>query len=260
MQVVKSYNPALVTNRTVRSSSTFQFSWTANVDGITTFPVAQLLAHRPHVPVYAVSFELKVVEAVSNTALPLSDPGAVCFPNLVGWEVSSCTVTNVGTVSNPNVYIIFIKVQVDQWKTLNEQAVSSILVVLSFCAFGMTWRNIMQVGTEDRPRSISDLLTMPLGIGGLVGAVRAIFPAESPMQLCTDEAFYCVPDPLILLLVWCAFVAILMMSASAVHYHAQLLAWAHSSKWAHPSHRELPTSSIKEDGHIALRTFETGSE
>lgn len=66
---------------------------------------------------------------------------------------------------------------------------ASIMVVLTFVAFGMAWRNIMMIWEGTRQRRISELLTTPLGVAGAAGAMRAVFPADSPLQTHLGKSF-----------------------------------------------------------------------
>lgn len=100
-----------------------------------------------------------------------------------------CHFVDVSGAPGSPIYILDLAVSVDSWKSLHEQEMACVMVVLTFVAFGMAWRNIMQVWGEERPRRISELLAAPLGVAGAAGAVRAVFPADSPLQTYWGESF-----------------------------------------------------------------------
>lgn len=245
--IMLSYDPSRVVNRTMRASSSFQFSSSHDIDGFSQLPALQPIQLRSRIPGYETHIEITILDTATNASLPIAHSGIVCLSKFVGWAVSRCHFTDVSGAPGSPIYILDLAVSVDSWKSLHEQEMACVMVILTFVAFGMAWRNIMQVWGKERPRRISELLAAPLGVAGAAGAVRAVFPADSPLQTYWDEGFY---YPSILLLIWCAFVAILMTSNTAVKIHGKVSNWCHACDGLHPR---------KQKGEEVMRDISPGS-
>ncbi|KIO17961.1 hypothetical protein M407DRAFT_32361 [Tulasnella calospora MUT 4182] len=254
-ETMMAYDPARVVDRTTRASGSFQFSSSHDIDCYNRLPALQPLQLQSRIPAYETHIEVTIIDPATNASLPVAQSGIVCLSNFVGWSVSRCHFTNVSKFPTSPLYILDLVVSVDAWKSLHEQEMACVMVVLTFVAFGMAWRNIMQVWEGLRPRRISELLATPLGVAGAAGAVRAVFPADSPLQTYWDESFY---YPSILLLIWCAFVAILMTSDTAVKIHRRVSDWCHTCNGQHTMEkggRQLTHGFSRGSPHASLRSL-----